>query len=559
MYGEKTMAERPQEIYRLPDAFFQDGCPLIIKLGMLQKDPAAGRILARLQIQNIGEKIVTCCKVSLLCAGPDGSPVREAVSHTYPDLLAEQGTDFGMETVIPVPEGPVCSFTPYVTEILFDDRSSWRSDSPKTRPVPKQKRIGELSPDPEILKQFRIDAGEGNCDYLPEMTDGFFFCTCGAVNYDSADKCLVCGRRREDVLALRDTAVLRRHAEKRAEQERKAAEETGKKRTKRIAILAAAVVLAGIALVVIKVVLPSNDYKRAETLLNTGNYEEAISAFTALGGYKDSADRIKEAEELIRERKYKKALDLVNAGSYEEAISAFTDLGGYRDSADRIKEAEGLILERDYRAAEDLLAGENYRKAMDAFAALGSYKDAKDNVEQIRQDVYLRGTETYGKGDPGGAKRLLSQIDPAYKQTDDYLFLSDVHEHIEPVNRVHSRYDGDEAADFDRLKGMMGFEDVNDLILSTYGFAAKYLNGKWKADTGGYTFSLEEESGIEYDLPNFDYGDYYSIRDGVLMTYVKDGEEEAKDLFRFTVTDWDTFTVYCYKNEKTYTLTRQQG
>jgi hypothetical protein len=84
----------------------------------------------------------------------------------------------------------------------------------------------------------------------------------------------------------------------------------------------------------------SDDYKAAVALYDSGDYSAAVSAFAALGDYKDSADRAAEAQQA---NDYEAAAALYDSGDYAAAVSAFAALGDYKDSADRalkIQQAE---------------------------------------------------------------------------------------------------------------------------------------------------------------------------------------------------------------------------
>lgn len=88
----------------------------------------------------------------------------------------------------------------------------------------------------------------------------------------------------------------RRAEEERHERERRAEEARAKfkKRAKKAALVAASfVAVALIAAVVVNVVIPEMKYNDAVALMDQGKTQEAIQAFTALGDYKDSADKMK--------------------------------------------------------------------------------------------------------------------------------------------------------------------------------------------------------------------------------------------------------------------------
>ena len=90
-----------------------------------------------------------------------------------------------------------------------------------------------------------------------------------------------------------------------------------------IAAIAAAVVIA-VILLVTKVIIPNGKYCDAVALQQTGQYEDAIAAFEALGDYKD-------CEEQIRETKYLKAKSLLEKKDYAGAAVILITLKGYKD------------------------------------------------------------------------------------------------------------------------------------------------------------------------------------------------------------------------------------
>ncbi len=112
------------------------------------------------------------------------------------------------------------------------------------------------------------------------------------------------------------------------------------KKTKLLTGIAATLVVLAIAvgMLVTKVIMPSNHYQEAEALFESGKYEEAIEAFEALNGYKDSNEKIKACKEALLDLAYEDATSLYNAGKYEEAIEAFEALNGYKDSEKTIEE-----------------------------------------------------------------------------------------------------------------------------------------------------------------------------------------------------------------------------
>ena len=150
---------------------------------------------------------------------------------------------------------------------------------------------------------------------------------------DSADKTQECERLSEEY----DKEIIRINAEKQAAE---IAAKKAKKKKKIIAAVIAAVVALGIGVTVltVTVIIPESKYNSAVELMNSGKYDEAITAFEAMDGYKDSAEQITKCETGIKENKYNAAVELYTEGKYDEAYNAFFELDGYKDSSDKLAE-----------------------------------------------------------------------------------------------------------------------------------------------------------------------------------------------------------------------------
>ena len=167
--------------------------------------------------------------------------------------------------------------------------------------------------------------------------------------------------------------VERLETERKAEERRIAAEKSAKMKKKIIAITAP-VVCALIAFVVVfqTVLLPLIKYNKAVGLMDEGKYDEAISAFEAMNGYKDSADKIKDCN-------YGNAMKLMNEGQYDEAIAAFSNLSDYKDSADQIEKCYiKKYGEKKYNFIKNLKVGD--------ICKFGSYEQ-NDNTSDGKEEI----------------------------------------------------------------------------------------------------------------------------------------------------------------------------
>jgi len=121
--------------------------------------------------------------------------------------------------------------------------------------------------------------------------------------------------------------------------------------------------------------------------MSAEKYDEAISAFTELGGYKDSAAKITECENAIIEAKYNDASHLLADGKYEEALVIFEKLHDYKDSDALIQECNAAILENKYNAAVILMSNGELEAAISAFESIIDYKDSNSKISECKNQI----------------------------------------------------------------------------------------------------------------------------------------------------------------------------
>lgn len=197
---------------------------------------------------------------------------------------------------------------------------------------------------------------------------------------DSAQNAEVC-RKRIPVLQ----EELRQ--KERLQEEKRIATVIAHKKAKRIAIIAGIIAVIGImaTIVIQRVIIPGSKYKAAEELLAERDYDGATVAFTALGNYRDSAERAADVP-------YIRAEDMLDDGDYENAIEAFQALGDYKDAANRVNE----IWQAQYNQANSLLESGDYEGAIDMFKTLGDFSDSSDRILEAK---YREATEFLNAGD----------------------------------------------------------------------------------------------------------------------------------------------------------------
>lgn len=145
------------------------------------------------------------------------------------------------------------------------------------------------------------------------------------------------------------------------------------------------------------------DYAAAEKAFSDGDYDSAAALFSALGDYRDAAERAAEcgpaAEFAAGEAAYAE-------GRYADAAAIFADLGTFAGASDRILACADALLEGgEYEEAaeafgrvdsEEAAAGAayaqgclaleegRYEEAAAQFEAAGEYRDAAERLDEVR-------------------------------------------------------------------------------------------------------------------------------------------------------------------------------
>ena len=156
------------------------------------------------------------------------------------------------------------------------------------------------------------------------------------------------------------------------------------------------------------IILPNARYYRAVFLMNDGQYADAISAFEAMGDYRDSVQQI----ELCREgAAYQDAIAMMEQEAYEDAIAVFRELGDYKDSVQQIELCREGIRAATYRDAIAMMGQEAYTEAIAVFRELGDYKDCTAMVQQCMQRQKEVAVNTMKKGNYLRAMDILTELE----------------------------------------------------------------------------------------------------------------------------------------------------
>lgn len=399
------MSERYARLFILPENLYAAGAPVVIAAGALLKDTQTDRVLAQLKLRNIGDKPIKAVTVKVVPLDTVGKPLGEAVDYQYLDLNEARDTNFGAKVPIVLPDAATRAFSASVDEVIFADNSLWTAAGAPWEPLSVPVPLETALEDSELAKQYRIEYG-ADSKYSYQTEKDLWRCVCGALNHQEEAQCHRCRKEAAALAALDIEGLKERCQERLADEAQKAAEAKAAaalkmKKAKKLAmiIVPIAIVIVAAGALISSHMEKSAAYDDAAALLEEGEYNDAIAAFEALGGFKDSADRVSQAkydkaQTLVFYAKTggRKGLSMILSDGeavaddadlskmyYEEAIAIFEELDGYQDSAEQ---AETI---QNYLHAVELVNNGDYEAAADIFAALGDFGDSAEQLEGIEK------------------------------------------------------------------------------------------------------------------------------------------------------------------------------
>lgn len=346
------MSERYTRVFSLPENLYAAGSPAVIAAGALLKDNQTGKVLAQLKLTNIQYKKIKAVKVKLFPLDTMGQSLGEAIDYQYLDLQLTRDGDFGAKTPIPFPDATTRAFDAEVTSVVFSDNTAWNSDGTSWEPIPDRVALHQKY-DNLVIEQLRLEQS-GTCQFVVQEHQDLWLCTCGAVNHDGEVRCHDCGKQLSQIHPLDAAGLMERANARLAEEARLAAEEeatkaaaavAAKKKTAKILkiVIPAVCAIIAVTLLTTKVIIPNSNYNKAVSLMDAGQYKEAIAAFETLDGYKDSAEQIVKCRDAIdaaeqarieaeMAAQYAEAEAFADSGKLDKAAIAFAKLGNYLDA-----------------------------------------------------------------------------------------------------------------------------------------------------------------------------------------------------------------------------------
>lgn len=612
-------AEEPIEtLYESKDIVFMADVSLVLENTAIIIDRTKDKLFARCTFRSITDKAIKAVLTEISCQDVWGSTLGEPIVFQYLDLNTKRETKFGQSSPIDLVDKTTRKIKVTVKKVMYaDDTVVSGSDVSfaMAAPVLLSQQLGSE----ELAGEYARETTQ-RAKFVLQEADGYWFCACGSLNKSTEERCHLCGCTKEQLTAALNPDALQtnminfaaqkkaaaekaqteqaeriRQAEEqvRLEQERKEREiklaeslEKSKKRRKKTvkAIIISLIVIAILGCGTVFFGIPYFNYQAACEALDNGEYDTAHQAFVALGNFMDS-------KEMANKSLYEKGKDALKNKQYDSAIQIFGNLGDYKDSEDQVLEAK-------YLKADKYQTDKKYKEAYQLFVELGSYKESQD---EVLATILLWQAEALGSSTTSAASTFSKTVKLTSGQYE--MFYSTILLYLNAHENADYWYEWGGTAASKNVQTMLkmlpaSYEDTSTLLklfnllavdwggydeffrdnetlmrqcwslafvqdlAEEDGAITYFLEGYWTTYSGDYYLNLYEDddgsTSSEYNLPWVSKPSGTKYFDIASMIYVYedgDGKELAK-VYRFEIVDYDTIKVFCYKNNRTYTLYR---
>ena len=176
--------------FSLPEDLYQEGSPILIHKAELVRPEEGGDQIFRMDIENLGEKIIRDVKVELLLVDVNGALLEKTNIRYRRDIPPEGKTENWELSNI---SNDVDATLLGRGAVVFEDKTYWYGHLDTFSPMPKPKSIPEKDID---VQQYQEHTSEENL-YEPWQWHGLWRCSCGAVN--TSDQCRKCKLEKKSV------------------------------------------------------------------------------------------------------------------------------------------------------------------------------------------------------------------------------------------------------------------------------------------------------------------------------------------------------------------------
>ncbi len=328
------MAERYLKLFTLQPRLYLSGSPIIIEAGALHKDTVVGDVVAQLKFSLLSDVAVTSITVNIACFDAAKKLIVPSFVYEY-NNLTDSLTEifFGQKTLITLPDKETRSFSVKITKVMFSDGKEITLSDGDWKEIPKQQSISDY--DSDFEKYFKLKYGN-KAVAEPALNEDIWLCTCQNVNKKDNSFCSNCGIEYSTVFPFD------------INEEKK-----------------------------------NCIYEKAQGLMNSGLYDDAIKQFKTIFGWKDTDEKIYACQKTIEEIKENVEIERKQA---EKRAKRNKRIAVIASSIVCVIIAFVIVLNTviipngKYHDAVAFMEEGNFDKAYSIFVNLGNYKDSEEKA-----------------------------------------------------------------------------------------------------------------------------------------------------------------------------------
>lgn len=390
-----------QELYRLPNNLYAQGCPVLIEVAVLQKELESGTVFVQLKFRNVSEYNVNSIKVLIQGYGPNGKDIVSEKEFYYLDLNEPHYAVFGQDIPVILNDTIIRKFSVCVNEVVVSDGTIWESDEYITSTMPNEvvereknylsliklyPKYSKLKTGSKLLylaEEFEKLGDYKNSDqYSDECSEKGIaleikFNEHLLYSYNKSSECIeLLDKFSKLTKKYENNENVKQFKSKAQQQADKLAKRARKRKITVITIIS--IILALTALIIIN--FSNIEYILAGKLLEAKQYENAISLYSELGDFKDSADKVKQSN-------YLWGCDLLNEKEYDSAVHKFYRAENYSDSAEKLKQSYYLLACEEYDKGD-------YEYAIVDFGYSDNYKDSAEKIKLAKYGYIIHNQDS---------------------------------------------------------------------------------------------------------------------------------------------------------------------
>ena len=355
---------------------------------------------------------------------------------------------------------------------------------------------------------------------------------------------------------------------------------TGKKTIPwKLIIPGIAAVLILVCVILFTPISNNGKYLRAQKYLSQNQFPEASQMFAELGDYKDSRD-------LWEQAVYADAEQLLSEKKFEDVLERVARIPNYEKASD-------LKSECLYQRGSLSLDKKEYAAAYADFSQIpGNYKQVSATLHQIKLDWGRRIIDRSDLSDAQKYEKSVDLTEAESKELYNYINNKNFYASVTGISsssdfktrrtmmnalvgdfplkpdlcKLYEEFSAANASNFikknhELIANLWDVPVMQNIISEDWNFCI-WLLGKWKAKSGLSVEFYEKEgdtsiwSTISLPWVKKPSGTaYWNIVNKEYIWADKNDKELAK-VYRFTFLGPDSMDVYCFKNDRTYTVTR---